>query len=85
MKSNQAIALFPLAALTVLSPPTTIIVGAATPTNEELASYGLTLDEFNAVRLSESPVDFGGLPSAGDTDQLWLDAAAFQFEVKESA
>ena len=50
-------------------------------TVEELASYGLTLDQFNAVRNSESPSDFGGLPSSGDTDQLWLDAAVFEYEV----
>ncbi len=79
MKSNLALA---LAALTVLSPATTVIVVAETLTDEELASYGLTLEDFNSIRLSESPADFGGLPSAGDTDQLWLDAAAFQYGVK---
>eukprot|EP00580_Thalassiosira_gravida_P008319 CAMPEP_0201632110 /NCGR_PEP_ID=MMETSP0493-20130528/5854_1 /ASSEMBLY_ACC=CAM_ASM_000838 /TAXON_ID=420259 /ORGANISM="Thalassiosira gravida, Strain GMp14c1" /LENGTH=462 /DNA_ID=CAMNT_0048103561 /DNA_START=113 /DNA_END=1501 /DNA_ORIENTATION=+ len=48
---------------------------------ETLASYGLTLDEFKEVRDSESPADFGGLPSSGDTQQLWLDAAVFEYEV----
>jgi len=48
---------------------------------ETLASYGLTLDEFKEVHDSESPADFGGLPSSGDTQQLWLDAAVFEYEV----
>jgi hypothetical protein len=65
----------------LLSPSTTVIIFAETITDEELASYGLTLVDFNAIRLSESPADFGGLPSADDIEQLWLDAAAFQYEV----
>jgi hypothetical protein len=80
MKSSNLV--LALAALTVLSPATTVIIFAETITDEELASYGLTLEDFNAIHLSESPADFGGLPSAGDTDQLWLDAAAFQYGVK---
>jgi len=51
---------------------------------ETLASYGLTLDEFKEVHDSESPADFGGLPSSGDTQQLWLDAAVFEYEVATS-
>ena len=48
---------------------------------DEVAAHGLTFAEFNTVRLSETPVDFGGLPSSGDTDRLWLDAATFEYEV----
>ena len=56
---------------------------AASPvTFEELASYGLTLAQFESVRRSESPDDFGGLGSQGETDQLWLDAAVFEYEVR---
>ena len=81
MRSNLSLAL-PLTALTVLSPAMTVIVYAETITDEELASYGLTLEDFNAIRLSESPADFGGLPIANSTNKLWLDAAAFQYGVK---
>ena len=52
-------------------------------TNEELASYGLNLTEFEYVRTSESPADFGGLENQDDTDQLWLDAAVFEYEVRD--
>ena len=54
---------------------------AAELSHEGLATYGLTLDQFQSVRRSESPADFGGLPSQGETDQLWLDAAAFEYDV----
>lgn len=53
-------------------------------TNEELASYGLNLTEFGRVRASESPADFGGLENQDDTDQLWLDAAVFEYEIATS-
>lgn len=52
--------------------------------NDLLAEMSLlTLDEFNDIRLSESPVDFGGL-SGGETDELWTDAAIFEYEVATS-
>mmetsp|Transcript_42752 Transcript_42752/g.76909 ORF Transcript_42752/g.76909 Transcript_42752/m.76909 type:complete len:431 (+) Transcript_42752:234-1526(+) len=83
MRSKNLIALAISTALSVMPAGTN---GAATEelTVEELASYGLTLEEFNKVRNSESPSDFGGLPSSGDTDQLWLDAAVFEYEVATS-
>jgi hypothetical protein len=49
--------------------------------NDELASYGLTLDEYELIKSSESPNDFGGLSSDSDTDQLWKDAAAFSYQL----
>ena len=61
--------------------------------NEEMASYGLNLSEFNEVRSTESPIDFGQLGLAydeetnvmyeglWDTDMLWMDAAIFEYEV----
>ena len=63
--------------------------------NEEVASYGLNLSEFNEVRSTESPIDFGqsGLAydeetdmlwmGKWDTDMLWMDAAIFEYEVSE--
>ncbi|KAL9188166.1 hypothetical protein ACHAXT_006544 [Thalassiosira profunda] len=57
---------------------------AAELTPEDLATYGLTLDQFQSVRRSESPADFGGLPSQDETDQLWLDAASFEYDVATS-
>ena len=58
-----------------------------------MASYGLNLSEFNEVRSTESPIDFGQLGLAydeetnvmyeglWDTDMLWMDAAIFEYEV----
>ena len=59
-----------------------------------MASYGLlNLSEFNEVRSTESPIDFGQLGMAyneetnsmyegmWDTDMLWMDAAIFEYEV----
>eukprot|EP00584_Thalassiosira_punctigera_P006329 CAMPEP_0172529816 /NCGR_PEP_ID=MMETSP1067-20121228/3792_1 /TAXON_ID=265564 ORGANISM="Thalassiosira punctigera, Strain Tpunct2005C2" /NCGR_SAMPLE_ID=MMETSP1067 /ASSEMBLY_ACC=CAM_ASM_000444 /LENGTH=438 /DNA_ID=CAMNT_0013313941 /DNA_START=1 /DNA_END=1317 /DNA_ORIENTATION=- len=57
--------------------------GRELATLEDLASYGLTLDEFDEVKASESPIDFGGL-SGGDQGQLWADAATFEYEVATS-
>ena len=58
---------------------------------EELVSGDmfLTLDQFIKIRLSESPNDFGldeddvtdSTSEAWDTDELWKDAAIFQYEV----
>lgn len=48
---------------------------------ESLAAHSLTLEEFGEVRESEAPADFGGLPSATETDELWSDALAFEYEV----
>ena len=60
---------------------------------EELVSGDmfLTLDQFIKIRLSESPNDFGLLldeddvtdssSEAWETDELWKDAAIFQYEV----
>ena len=51
------------------------------PTDEELASYGLTLTEVELIRQSESPNDFAGLASSGSTSQLWTDATIFENQV----
>lgn len=67
----------PADATATTNAPTTI-------SNEELASFGLTLDQYESVRGSESPNDFGGLPSQGETDGLWADAAVFEYEVAMS-
>ena len=58
---------------------------------EELVSGDmfLTLDQFIKIRLSESPNDFGldeddvtdSSSEAWDTDELWKDAAIFEYEV----
>ena len=71
-----------------------IVIDETIPlSNEEMASYGLNLSEFNEVRSTESPVDFGQLGLAydeetnsmydglWDTDMLWMDAAIFEYEV----
>ncbi|KAL7527302.1 hypothetical protein ACHAXR_001890, partial [Thalassiosira sp. AJA248-18] len=94
MKSNIALAASATSALLTVLPfsatvnaqaiATTIATPTTTTTNYDLATYGLTLDQFNSIRRSESPIDFGGLPSSGDTDQLWLDAAEFEYEVATS-
>jgi len=42
------------------------------------------LDEFNKVRLTESPADFGQQLENGesyDSEKLWRDAAIFEYEV----
>ena len=43
--------------------------------------YALSLNEWNAVRSTESPQDFGGL-SGEETDGLWSDAARFEYQVR---
>ena len=71
-----------------------IVIDETIPlSNEEMASYGLNLSEFNEVRSTESPIDFGqsGLAydeetnvmyeGLWDTDMLWMDAAIFEYEV----
>ena len=71
-----------------------IVIDETIPlSNEEMASYGLNLSEFNEVRSTESPIDFGQLGLAydeetnvmyeglWDTDMLWMDAAIFEYEV----
>ena len=43
----------------------------------------LPLEEFNAIRLSESPNDFNmrSNDSVSDSERLWLDAAGFEYMV----
>ena len=81
MRSGCDLGLVPttLAALALLG-----AVRGADVTLDDVVSYGLSLTEFNAVRDSESPFDFGGL-SAPATDQLWSDAARFEYEVRRPA
>ncbi|KAL7470959.1 hypothetical protein ACHAXS_011247 [Conticribra weissflogii] len=70
---------------------TSAIISATLPTstsqepltNEQLAGYGLTLAEVELFVKSESTNDFGGLPSSGDTDQLWSDATAFEYGLSD--
>lgn len=50
---------------------------AEVPSNEQLASYGLSLSEFELIKASESPYDFDHT----DQDQIWLDAAIFAYEI----
>ncbi|KAL7486576.1 hypothetical protein ACHAW6_013529 [Cyclotella cf. meneghiniana] len=61
-----------------------IALGALTqaevPSNEKLATYGLTLSQFETIKASESPYDFGGIDAA-DQRQLWLDAAVFSHQL----
>ena len=57
---------------------------AELPSNENLATYGLTLDEYELIKSSESPYDFVGLEDE-DQQQLWLDAAVFSYEVAAAA
>lgn len=62
----------------------TIQTDIQTSINEQLVSNILTLDEFNEVRLTESPADFGQLENSGDSydsEKLWRDAAIFEYEV----
>ena len=72
-----------------------IVIDETIPlSNEEMASYGLNLSEFNEVRSTESPIDFGQLGLAydemtnvmyeglWDTDMLWMDAAILEYEVR---
>ena len=64
----------------------TIQTDIQTSINEQLVSNILTLDEFNEVRLTESPADFGQLEDDGeyseyDFEKLWRDAAIFEYEV----
>ena len=45
----------------------------------------LPLEEFNAIRLSESPNDFNMRSiSDSDSERLWLDAAGFEYMVSYS-
>ena len=64
----------------------TIQTDVQTTINEQLVSNILTLDEFNEVRLTESPADFGQLEENGgdsyDSEKLWRDAAIFEYEVR---
>ncbi|KAL3803504.1 hypothetical protein HJC23_014052 [Cyclotella cryptica] len=61
-----------------------IALGALTqaevPSNEHLATYGLTLSQFEMIKASESPYDFGGIDDT-DQQQLWLDAAVFSYQL----
>jgi len=62
----------------------TVQTDIQTTINEQLVSNILTLDEFNEVRLTESPADFGQLEdsSSYDSEKLWRDAAIFEYEVR---
>eukprot|EP00956_Cyclotella_meneghiniana_P007400 scaffold10101_cov55-Cyclotella_meneghiniana.AAC.3 len=51
------------------------------PTPSQLASYGLTLPQFEQIKASESPYDFSHPTSQ---DQLWIDAAAYAYETSTS-
>ena len=51
------------------------------PTPSQLASYGLTLPQFEQIKASESPYDFSH-PTM--QDQLWIDAAAYAYETSTS-
>lgn len=53
------------------------LIDAETPSNEQLANYGLTLPQFEIIKASESPYDFDHI----EQDKLWLDAAVFSYEV----
>jgi hypothetical protein len=53
---------------------------AEVPSNEKLATYGLTLTQFEMIKASESPYDFGGI-DANDQQQLWLDTAVFSHQL----
>ena len=54
-------------------------VGVATATTvDDLVSYGMSLPEYNDVRLSESQADFGGVPT---TDELWNEALLFEYNI----
>ena len=46
-----------------------------------LASNALSLNEFNAIRASEAPQDFGGVDSE-TADGLWRSAIGFEYEVR---
>ena len=62
----------------------TIQTDIQTTINDQLVSNILTLDEFNEVRLTESPADFGQLEEdkdSYDSEKLWRDAAIFEYEV----
>ena len=46
-----------------------------------LASNALSLNEFNAIRASEAPQDFGGV-DLETADGLWGSAMEFEYEVR---
>mmetsp|Transcript_15328 Transcript_15328/g.30998 ORF Transcript_15328/g.30998 Transcript_15328/m.30998 type:complete len:428 (-) Transcript_15328:1782-3065(-) len=62
----------------IISATLTTTIAQDPLTNEQLTGYGLTLAEVDIFVSSESSNDFAGLPSSGETDQLWSDATAFE-------
>lgn len=53
----------------------------ATAEADNLVSYGMTLEQYNDVRLSEAKADFGGVPT---TDELWNEALLFEYDLATS-
>ncbi len=49
--------------------------------SDNLVSYGMTLEQYNDVRLSEAKADFGGVPT---TDELWSEALLFEYDLATS-
>lgn len=69
-----------LLALTTLIAPQ-LLVRAENLSYEDLAEYGISPDIYNdEIKATESPMDFGGLPSSGEEAQLWTDATVFEWE-----
>ena len=52
--------------------------------DDSLASNALSLNEFNAIRASEAPQDFGGVDSE-TADGLWRSAIGFEYEVRRTS
>jgi hypothetical protein len=48
---------------------------------DNLVSFGMTLEQYNDVRLSEAKADFGGAPT---TDELWSEALLFEYDLATS-
>jgi hypothetical protein len=59
----------------------TVSISAAAATANELVSYGMTLAEFNDIRMSESGADFGGVSTTGE---LWSEALLFEYKIATS-
>lgn len=65
-----------LAAFVSLSSAVAVIAEA-----DNLVSYGMTLEQYNDVRLSEAKADFGGVDT---TDELWSEAILFEYGLATS-
>ena len=59
----------------------TVSISAAAATANELVSYGMSLAEFNDIRMSESDADFGGVSTTGE---LWSEALLFEYKIATS-